>query len=359
MIGNIYITGQIGDFDNKTGVKLVDVIGQVKGQSLATGYNVYINSEGGIIVDGDQIYDYLISLKETGKQVKTVAVGACDSIATKIFMAGDTRIFSGSPEFMIHVPWGGVEGNAADMKEYLSMLEKEEKRLIDFYATALNIEQSAIEPLLRNETFLTPEQAKALGFITEEPVQVLAKAILKPNIDMSTLTEKDMGMFEALFTKILGKSKKDPIVNKLVQDATGAELDFTDLADDATIEVGAAATVAGSPAVGEYTLPDGTVYVFAAGLLTEIKPAEGNDELATANARIEELEAELVASKAETTTIQTELTAVRKDVTALKTQIFSKFKIDDKKVVAKKKDDDNPDDRTASLKEYLKNKKGK
>jgi ATP-dependent Clp protease protease subunit len=216
----------------------------------------------------------------------------------------------------------------------------------------LNIEQSAIEPLLRNETFLTPEQAKALGFITEEPVQVLAKAILKPNDDMNTLSEKDMNFFESLFTKILGKGKKDPIVSKMVQDATGAELNFTDLADDATIEAGASATIDGNPASGEYTMPDGTVYVFAAGVLSEIKEPEGDDELASANARIAELEAELQASKTETETVTTELTAVRKDVKELKTQIFSKFKVDDKKIVARKKDDD-PDDRTSSLKEYL------
>jgi ATP-dependent Clp protease protease subunit len=352
MIGNIYITGQIGDFDKKTGVKLVDVISQVKNQPLATSYSVYINSEGGVVNDGMQIYDYLESLKAAGKAVKTIAVGQCDSIATVIFMAGDTRVFSGTPEFMIHVPWGGVQGNSEDMKEYLSTLEKEEKKMIDFYMNILNIEQSAIEPLLRNETFLTPEQAKALGFITEEPVQVLAKAILKPNDDMNTLSEKDMNFFESLFTKILGKGKKDPIVSKMVQDATGAELNFTDLADDATIEAGASATIDGNPASGEYTMPDGTVYVFAAGVLSEIKEPEGDDELASANARIAELEAELQASKTETETVTTELTAVRKDVKELKTQIFSKFKVDDKKIVARKKDDD-PDDRTSSLKEYL------
>ena len=355
MIGNIYITNQIGDFDKKTGVKLVDIITQVKAQPQAVGFNVYITSEGGVVNDGDQIYDYLVSLKSGGKSVKTIAVGVCDSIATKIFMAGDTRVFSGTPEFMIHVPWGGVEGNSTDVKEYLASLEKEEKKMISFYAQVLNIEESVIEPLLKNETFLTPEQAKALGFITEEAAPVLAKAILKQNEDMNdTLSEKDRHWMENLFTKILGKSKK-PIVSKLVQDATGAEIEFTDLDDDATVEVGALATIAGTPAEGEHTMPDGTTYVFTAGELTEIKEPEGDDELASANARIAELEAELVAAKTEVTTANTELTAVKKDVTELKTKIFSKFKVDDKKETASKVPSGTPENRLAGLAEKVKN----
>lgn len=77
MTGNIYISGQIGNFDGVKGVELLDVIAQVRNQPEATDFNVHINSEGGLVDVGFDIYHYLKSL---GKPVTTIGSGI---VATK------------------------------------------------------------------------------------------------------------------------------------------------------------------------------------------------------------------------------------------------------------------------------------
>jgi len=353
MIGNIYISGQIGEFDGVTGVTLIDVISQVKKQPDAISFNVHINSEGGLVDVGFDIFYYL---KALGKPVTTIGSGIVASIATVIFMAGSTRMVRENTPFMIHMPWGGGAGNADELEAFTAELRNIEKKLTDFYKKELSLESEAVEPLLKNETWLSPEQLDTLGFTNSQPVKAVAvvKTNFKPN--NNDMTEKDKSWMEGLFSKVLAKFSGAKAM--IVQDANGTEIDFAGLADGDTVAVGATATVDGAPADGEYTLPDGTTYVFAAGSLTEIKPAESGDnaELDTANARIAELEAELVAAKAETTTTTTAMASIKKEVEDLKTQIFSKYKLDGK-VDPKKKTE--PADRAAGLKNYLETKKGK
>lgn len=349
MIGSIYISGQIGDFDGVTGVNLIDIIGQVKKQPDALSFNVHINSEGGLVDVGFDIFYYLKSL---GKPITTIGSGIVASIATVIFMAGSTRMVRENTPFMIHLPWGGTEGNADQIELFTVELRRVEKQLTDFYKKELNLEAEAVEPLLKNETWLTPEQLTTLGFTNSVPLLAVAKTHLNLN-NQNMITDKDRSWMEGLFNGFFSKFKGVTVKNKLVQDATGTELDFTDLADDAAIEVGAAATVDGTPAEGEYLLPDGSTYVFAAGLLTEIKEPE-TDELATANERIAELETELETTKAEAKTAVDTVAAMKKDVDKLKSQVMSKFKVDDKK-----EKPDDPKDRVAGLNDYLIDKRKK
>ena len=93
MTGNIYISGQIGTFDGTPGTELIDIVSQVKSQPKATAFNVHINSEGGLVDVGFDIYNYLKSL---GKPITTIGSGIVASIATVIFMAGTKWLmFSG------------------------------------------------------------------------------------------------------------------------------------------------------------------------------------------------------------------------------------------------------------------------
>lgn len=363
MIGNIYIAGQIGTFEGIQGVELLDIIGQVKKQPDAIEFNVHINSEGGLVEVGFDIYNYL---KGLGKPLTTIGSGIVASIATVIFMAGTTRIVRENTPFMIHLPWGGSMGTADELEQFADELRAIENKLVDFYKKELNLEKEAVLPLLKNETWLTQEQLTTLGFTNSQPVKAAAKTYLKRESNMNgTFSERDRHWMESLFTKVLGKFKTNGIVNKVVQDAAGTEIDFTDLADDATIEKGQKATVDGKPAEGEFVMPDGITYVFTAGELTEIKPAEEEEEeqnqvdLDAANARIEELQAEVTASNTERDALKTQLASIKKDVLDLRKQIRSSYNPDGKKAKNHKKGDEDDSDRTAGIKEYLNSKKGK
>src|SRR5690606_10943208 len=144
MQGTIYITGVIGEDTN-----LLDVIRQVKAQKNATSLLVKIDSVGGYVEEGEAIYSYL---KNLSIPVTTYATQAY-SIASVIFMAGETRIVPEASEspLMIHLPWMTVEGSHDEISYHLSDLKNVENRLISFYAEALEIDKNTIQSLRSEE----------------------------------------------------------------------------------------------------------------------------------------------------------------------------------------------------------------
>jgi ATP-dependent Clp protease protease subunit len=332
MEGNIYITGLIGSMPDEFGVELIDVIQQVKKQPLATSFNVYINSEGGVVDTGFDIYNYLKSL---GLPIKTVGSGLVASIATVIFMAGDTRILREGTQFMIHLPSGGAEGTADQVEFYAAEIRQAEKKLIDFYKKATNTTDEAIRPLLVNETWLTNEQAINLGFATIETLPMVAVAYFTSNSNKNNnkMTKEDKSFIENLFAPVLALIKK-PIKNISLTDADGVVIDFADLVEGDVVKVDDVATVGGQPAEGEYLMPDGTTVVFAGGVVVEVKPAVADDAEADLQALKDEnasLREQLLTATVSSEASELAVTNFEKEVVNLKKQITSKLELNDKK----------------------------
>lgn len=193
MIGKITINGIIGDCGKEgKGVMLLDIISQVKSQPNATSFECRINSIGGNVEEGFKIYDYLNLLPIP---VKTIGEETVASIATVVLMAGhDGEIYldqNTNPKLMIHLPSGGVSGNAKDIISYGEMMEDVEDLMIGFYKEKLNLDVSSIYALLADETWLTCSQFIELGFAkplinatTEPPIVALAN---KSNTNLNFL----------------------------------------------------------------------------------------------------------------------------------------------------------------------------
>ena len=259
-------------------------------------------------------------------------------------MAGTKRLVRENTPFMIHLPWGGSMGTADELVQFAGQLRAIEKKMVAFYKKNLNVQEQAIMPLLKDETWLTGAQLTALGFTTSQQVKIAAKAFINPKTIMKgTLTERDRHWMEGLFNRVLAKFKHSNIYNKVVQDATGAELDFTELADDEIIEIGATATVDGNPAEGEYLMPDGTTYIFEAGTLTDILEAEVGTEAAA-------------ALRTENKMLKRQLNTIKGEVMALKRQVGSRYSVENKKAAIRKPGER---DRLAGMKQYLQNKNTK
>lgn len=316
MTGKIYIHGQIGSFDGTDGVELKDIIMQVKAQPEATSFDVLISSPGGVVDVGFDIYDYLKSLDVP---IHTIGSGLVASIATVIFMAGTKRTLKPSTDFLIHLPSGGVEGTAEDIKAYQKEVEATEKRIIDFYKKTTGLTDSEIIPLLRYETILKHDEAFKLGFATEQPQERKILAFIK-NSNLNNRNE--MSKKQSLFSRF---KKVFDITNKVIYDASNEAIDFPELEDDETPKVGDRATVNGEPANGEYIIPDADdpneteTYVFENGELIEIKANETEDNTdeiievleAFAN-KIESLEARIVAIAKKNEEQEKTITAIRK-----------------------------------------------
>jgi ATP-dependent Clp endopeptidase proteolytic subunit ClpP len=78
---------------------------------------VWINSVGGIVMDGYNIYNAILKSKT---KVDTYCVGICASIAGVIFQAGRNRIMADYGKLMYHNPFGGSDQKSLDaMKDSL------------------------------------------------------------------------------------------------------------------------------------------------------------------------------------------------------------------------------------------------
>ncbi len=327
MFGTINIYGQIGECEGQKGVELIDVISQVRKQPEATGFNVHIDSEGGRVDVGFDIYNYLKSL---GLPIVTVGEKLVASIATVIFMVGNKRMVAPDTQFMIHLPMGGIEfATAAEMEDYTKQMKQAESEIVNFYTKELGINKEAVFPLLRNETWLSPEQLLNLGFVTSDNhIQIAARFKKSTNKNNNKMSNKKSKL-ATLLAKILGEE----VVNKVVFSADEKEIVFPDIAEDGVIEIGAKATYDGQPAEGSIVGQDGKTYVFEAGVLTAINdPAAedvSEDEMVEALAatlefvgeisdRLEKVEKEAVGLKVDNTSLKEKLEKAEKTILALK-----------------------------------------
>lgn len=125
--------------------------------------NVRINSYGGSVADGMAIYNAL-SLHPATKSV--TVDGVAMSAASLIAMAGDTVEMPQTSMLMIHAPWGGILGNAKEMRKYAESLDKFSDAMAGAYAAKCGQSRAAMLALLSDgdDHYYTAEEAAAEGF---------------------------------------------------------------------------------------------------------------------------------------------------------------------------------------------------
>ena len=125
---------------------------------------VHINSNGGELKEGLGIYNIL---KERDN-VTTICEGFAASAASVIFCAGQTRIMQPASLLFIHQAWISTSGNSDELSKVA-----EDLRIITNAAKAaykesgITIDDDELDQLLKNETWITPENAVEMGFATE------------------------------------------------------------------------------------------------------------------------------------------------------------------------------------------------
>lgn len=125
--------------------------------------DVYINSYGGEVSEGLAIYS---ALKRHKAKVTTWCDGFACSIASVIFMAGDTRIMSNASLLMIHNAWTRVSGNANELRKQADDLDTITQASINAYMEKVNISEEELKELLDEETWISPQEALGKGFAT-------------------------------------------------------------------------------------------------------------------------------------------------------------------------------------------------
>jgi len=248
VIGQIKIFGPIGKYEENgklEGVSLLDVITQVKAFQEGTQIaEVHIGSPGGFVDEGDNIYNYLESLKKQ-YVVNTVQDGNIASIATKLFLVGSQRIADQKFDFMIHNPW--VDPGAGDSNHQADVLEgllAAEENLRKFYSKTLDITEEGLKPLMDQETTLTAQQLISLGFATT----------LKANKPVMAMKKEEKSLTLLQRAQALLKNIKGEKIQALDMNVTGPDGAAVVLSIDAPNED---SLEGASAMIGDQAAPDG------------------------------------------------------------------------------------------------------
>lgn len=159
---DIYLYGSIGS-DWFTDISSKDVKAKLDRITAKT-INVHINSPGGDAFESIAIHNLLKNHKAS---INVYIDGLAASGASIIAMAGDKIIMPKNAMMMIHRVWTLVYGNAAELRKIANDLEKIDTAVTESYTSRFVGERAELERLLDEETWLTAEECKALGFCDE------------------------------------------------------------------------------------------------------------------------------------------------------------------------------------------------
>lgn len=126
-----------------------------------------INSPGGDVFDGLAIYAALQSHPAT---ITAVIEGLAASAASFIALAAAKVQMAPNAFMMIHRAWGIGIGNAADMRDMATVLDKIDGQLAAIYAAKSGAPAAEMQALMAGDvdgTWFTADEAKSLGLIDQ------------------------------------------------------------------------------------------------------------------------------------------------------------------------------------------------
>ncbi len=128
--------------------------------------DLYINSPGGSVTAGLAIYD---TMQILSCQVKTYCVGQCASMGAVLLTAGapGKRFALPNSRIMIHQPWGGAQGTAADINIQAQEILRLRTMLNRILVHHTGQTMKKIERDTERDFFMSAEEAVAYGLVDQ------------------------------------------------------------------------------------------------------------------------------------------------------------------------------------------------
>ncbi|HDC6104332.1 TPA: Clp protease ClpP [Staphylococcus aureus] len=176
--------------------------------------DIIINSNGGNLVAGSEIYTHLTAHK--GKvNVRITAIAA--SAASLIAMAGDHIEMSPVARMMIHNPSSIAQGEAKDLNHAAETLEHVGQIMAEAYAVRAGKNKQELVEMMARETWLNADEAIEQGFadskmfendnmqIVASNTQVLSKDVLNRVTALVSKTPEVNIDIDAIANKVIEK----------------------------------------------------------------------------------------------------------------------------------------------------------
>ena len=128
--------------------------------------SVYINTPGGSVTAGLAIYDTIQFIKPA---VATYCVGQAASMGALLLCAGTKgkRFALPGARIMIHQPWGGVQGAAADISIQAREILRLREKINELLSKHTGQQLEKIQKDTDRDYFMSAQEAKEYGVIDE------------------------------------------------------------------------------------------------------------------------------------------------------------------------------------------------
>jgi ATP-dependent Clp endopeptidase proteolytic subunit ClpP len=175
----VYLYDEIGAW-GITALEFVNELQALNGKD----FDLHIASPGGEVFDGIAIYN---AIKNHKGEVTVYVDSLAASAASFIAMAGDKVVIAKNAEMMIHDAMGLVIGNASDMQEMISTLDRLSNNIASIYSDKAGGSPDEWRSLMKEERWYNAQEAVDAGLADEiqgapkdeEPTDSVAFATFK------------------------------------------------------------------------------------------------------------------------------------------------------------------------------------
>lgn len=172
--------------------------------------DVYINSPGGHVTAGQEIYSLLRQDKRTRIHIQGMACSSASIIA----MAGHSDM-SPVAMLMVHNVSGGAQGDFHEMEKAQRELKSMNEALAGAYAEKTGMDMQKLLQLMDKETWLTANQCIEMGFVDE--IDKPAQTNMYVNAYESGLRMTDE-MLNKAKSEMAKASENEKIAKQLIED---------------------------------------------------------------------------------------------------------------------------------------------
>jgi ATP-dependent Clp protease protease subunit len=128
--------------------------------------SLYINSPGGSVDDTMAVYD---TIRFLGSPVATYCIGRAQSGAAVILAAGTKGRRHALPhaKIMLHQPWGGITGQAEDIRIQTEEILKARKMINEVLSKHTGLTPEKLAEETQRDKYMDAQEAKAWGLIDD------------------------------------------------------------------------------------------------------------------------------------------------------------------------------------------------
>ncbi len=156
----------VGEINHASASRVMMQMLYLENQRRNQEINFYINSPGGVVDDTLALYD---TMRFLSSPIATYCIGRAYSGGSVLLTAGTKgrRFILPHAKVMIHQPYGGITGQAEDIRLQAEQIIKSKRILIDILARHTGQTPEKVKEDSERDMYFDAQEAKAYGLVDE------------------------------------------------------------------------------------------------------------------------------------------------------------------------------------------------